>query len=321
MTPTVVLHPERPPGVRRELGALAAAGEIELVVADDAEAVHRALVEGADVLATYRWEPRFLQPSLRWVAGEGAGIEQYPLAELRASGVVLTTGSGVHSSAVAEHAMALLLALTRRVWESAAAVGRRSWERLPATELDGATAVVLGLGTIGEAIARRASCFGMSVVGVKRDPASYRGVVREVVAPDHLVEVCGRADVLFAVLPATPETVGIVGDAVLEALDDGWLVNVGRGNAVDQDALLRAVTAGRLRGAGLDVVPEEPLPVDSPLWELPNVALTPHIAGSTPAYGRRWVELFRRNLAAFHGSGPWVNLVGAAAVPVADGQE
>lgn len=302
----VVLHPEQPPGVREQLQAF---GDIELVTPDDADGVHQALVDGAPILVTFRWEQRFLQPSLRWIAGEGAGFEQYPIDELDAAGVVLTTATGVHTVSVAEHAMGLLLALTRRIGEATRDAVHHVWHERPGADLEGRTAAVLGLGTIGEAIARLARAFGMEVIGYKRDPAAYDGAVTEVFGPRDLPEVCRRADVLFVVLPGGDATHHLIGREELAALGAGWIVNVGRGPVVDEEALVEALTTGELRGAGLDVFETEPLPDSSKLWDLPSVVMTPHTAGDSPRYGQRWAAIFRSNLRAFDGGGGWRNRV------------
>jgi phosphoglycerate dehydrogenase-like enzyme len=168
---------------------------------------------------------------------------------------------------------------------------------------------VLGLGTIGERIARVAAAFGMRVVGTKRHPAGYRGTAERVFLPGGTVEACRMADVVVIALPGGPETAGIVGREALAALDDGWLVNVGRGSVVDEEALVEALTAGRLRGAGLDVVAVEPLPEDSPLWDLPGIVMSPHCAGVSPRYAERLAEITAANLLALRGEGPWVNRI------------
>jgi D-2-hydroxyacid dehydrogenase (NADP+) len=306
MTYRVVLYPEQPPGVREQLTAL---DDFELVTPSDADGVYDELVAGAPILVTFRWEDRFLQPSLRWIAGEGAGFEQYPLEKLDEAGVVLTTATGVHTVSVAEHTMGLLLALTRKIGEATRDAVDHVWHERPGTDLEGLTGAVLGLGTIGEAIAKLAKAFGMEVIGYKRNPDDYDGSVDEVFGPDDLIEVCERADVLFVVLPGGDETYHLISREALQALGPGWIVNVGRGPVVDEDALVESLTAGQLRGAGLDVFETEPLPDDSKLWDLPNVVLTPHTAGDSPRYGERWVEIFRQNLRALDGEGPWINRV------------
>jgi len=306
--PVIVLHPTLPPGVRDHLAAVAG---VTCTSARDGDEVFAALNAGGNVLVTHTWEDRFLTPSLRWIAGTGAGFEQYPLDRLSAQGVVLTTAAGVHADCVAEHAFALLLALTRRVGEAVRFMEHTRWEPLIGEELAGKTMAIVGLGRIGDAIARRAMSWGVSVVGVKRNPASYSGPVAKVHASSDLVEVCAQADILMLASPARPDGRPVVGAAELDALGAGWIVNIGRGSLVDEAALIKALTSGQLRGAGLDVTCTEPLPQDSPLWRNPKVVITAHNAGASPGFGIRWGKLFDRNLAAFTEGGPWINRLGA----------
>lgn len=305
-----MLHPHRPRGIREELAELEHQGAIELVVARDADDVASALADGASVLATFRWEERFLQPSLRWVASISAGVEQYPLGLLEREGVALTTASGVNAIAVAEHAMMLLLGCVRRVDAAVVSQTHRRWERHgPRLELHGSTMVIAGIGAIGERVAELATGFGMRVLGVKRNPDDYDGCAERVVGPEELVDVCGEADVLVNALPGGEGTRHLISAPALEALDAGWLVSVGRGSVVDEAALVAALEAGHVRGAGLDVFDDEPLDEASPLWTAPGVLITAHVGGLSPNYGRRWVELFRHNLAAFTHQGAWRNRV------------
>ncbi len=306
----VVLHPNRPPGVEAFLRALPG---ITLHPAANEQEVVQALDAGAQVLATFVWRDAFLRPSLRWIAGMGAGIEQYPLEQLGARDVVLTTAAGVHAGCVAEHAFALLLALTRRVGESARNMVGQHWQALPGEELAGKKLAIVGLGRIGEEVAQRAQNWGLRIVGVKRDPTRYHGCVTEVRGPDQLAAVCEWADIVLLCAPAAPDRRCLIGEPELQCLGAGWIVNVGRGSLIDENALVHALTAGRLRGAGLDVTAVEPLPAESPLWRLPQVVITAHNAGDSPGYGPRWGAIFERNLAAFTGNGEWTNRVVAAA--------
>lgn len=306
MTTRVVLHPSRVTGIAAEL---AATGGVELVDARTETEVIDALASGVPVLLTYRWKPEFLRPGLRWIQGMGAGFEQYPLADLDARGIVLTTATGVHVS-VAESAVGLILALTRRLGEAVRNSVAHEWKALQGPEVAGSTVGIIGLGTIGEGVARRLQGWDVHLVGVKRRPEDYAGVVPEVYGPDRLVEVCRRCDIVVVTLPGSEETRHMIGAAELAALGDGYLVNVGRGSVVDEAALVAALEAGTLRGAGLDVFETEPLPADSPLWDMENVVITPHSAGNSPRYGERLAAIFRRNLAVFlGGEGPWINRV------------
>ncbi|HSV77625.1 MAG TPA: D-2-hydroxyacid dehydrogenase [Ramlibacter sp.] len=306
----VVLHPQRPPGVEAFLRELP---QVTLLTPPDEDGVVRALEAGAQVLATYVWRDTFLRPSLRWIAGLGAGYEQYPLGQLAEANVVLTTAAGVHTGCVAEHAFALMLALTRRLGEAMRNMVGHRWQALPGEELFGKKLAIVGLGRIGEEIARRAQSWGMQVVGVKRNPHQYQGCVGDVRGADRLADVCEWADMVLLAAPASPDRRPLVGERELQRLDRGWIVNVGRGSLIDEAALVRALVSGGLRGAGLDVTAIEPLPADSPLWDLPNVVITAHNAGDSPGYGPRWGAIFMENLSAFNGSSGWVNRVGASA--------
>ena len=204
----------------------------------DDDGVARALQQGGEVLVTYTWRPDFLAPSLRWIAGCGTGIEQYPLEALSAQGVTLTNAAGVHADCVAEHAFALMLALTRRIGEASRHMERAAWVPLPGEELGGKRLAIIGLGGIGEGVARRASHWNMSIVGIKRNPAAYGGCITDVRGPDALGEVCEWADIVLLCLPALPDRRALIGAAELERLGAGWLVNVGRGSLVDEAALV-----------------------------------------------------------------------------------
>jgi len=288
--------------------ALAALESIELVASDTDAGVIAALGD-APALVTFRWRDEFLTSGLRWVQAASAGVDQFPLETLGEAGVVLTSARGVHGPQVAEHAFGMLLALTRGIAAAVRSQARHDWTRPAVTELSGRTMGVLGLGTIGEAVAVRAVAFGMTVIGTKRDPGAYTGVAAEVLGPDGTLEVCRQADVLVVALPAGPGTDRLVGEAELQALGTGLLVNVGRGRVVDEAALAAALLTGSLGGAGLDVFEEEPLPGDSPLWDLPNVVVSPHCAGVSPDYGTRLSGIVAENARALRGERPWVNRI------------
>jgi phosphoglycerate dehydrogenase-like enzyme len=302
--PKVVLAPTTGESIP---SALRNVGGIELVTPgwDD---VATALAD-AEVLVSFLWRDEFLTPSLRWIQSISAGTEQFPASRLEEAGVVLTSAVGIHGPQVAEHALALLLALTRGVGRAALQRAGRDWSVPPVYEIGGMTMAVLGLGVLGEAIAERAKALGMSVIGVKRDVAGYDGNAEEVYPPERLTEVLERADVAVVTLPGGEETRHLIGADEIGAIGAGWLINVGRGSVVDERALIAALEDGGLRGAGLDVFEDEPLCGDSPLWDLANVVMTPHVAGASPHYGVRLAEIFRANLAAFRGNGEWVNRV------------
>jgi D-2-hydroxyacid dehydrogenase (NADP+) len=306
MTIRAVLHPASVTGLAEEVAATPGLELIE--AASDAE-VEAALADGVPILLTYTWREEFMKPGLRWIQGVGAGFEQYPLNDFAREGVVLTTATGVHVC-VAEGAFGLILALTRRIAEAVRNAQRHEWIVREGVELAGSTIGIIGLGTIGEAFAKRAQGWEVELIGFKRHPDQYSGVVPHVYGPSDLLEVCRRSDILVITMPGSKDTYHLIGAEELEALGEGWLVNVGRGSVVDEQALIDALSKGRLLGAGLDVFEQEPLPADSPLWDMPNVVITPHSAGNTPRYGERLAGIFRQNLRAFSGEeAPWVNRV------------
>ena len=288
--------------------AIAAVAGVRATVVGDMAAMPAA-VASASVLVTFRWSDDWVIPGLRWIQSTSAGTDQYPLAALAANGTVLTSARGIHEVQVSEHALGMLLAMTRGIGVTARQQGQSVWKWTPVAELSGMTLGVLGLGVIGEGVARRAAGFGMRVIGTKAHPGDYSGVAAEVFPPEQTLEVFRRADAVVITLPGGDATRHLVGEAELEALRGGWLVNVGRGPVVDEVALVAAMQQGVLAGVALDVFETEPLPADSPLWSLPGVLITPHIAGSSPRYGERLAALFTRNLAAYRGMGEWENRV------------
>lgn len=306
MSVQVVLHPAGVPGLDEELRNIQG---IRLVEAADNDAVYDALSSEDSILLTYTWQDRFLTDGLKWVQGVGAGYEQYPLEQFDAAEVTLTTATGVHV-VVAESAVGMLLALMRNIAHSIRDTSKRVWQPRDGVELAGSTIGIVGLGTIGEEFARRMQGWDVNLIGFKRDPGSYSGVVETVYGPDQLLDLCRESDVLVITLPGSEATQHIIGREQLEALGAGWLVNVGRGSVVDEDALVGVLTDGELRGAGLDVFEVEPLPTTSPLWDLENVVITPHSAGNTPRYGERLAKIFRHNLDVYNGAdAPWINRV------------
>ena len=301
----IVLAPVGGSGFAAALSAVDGVTEVATPPLDEVGAA----LSGTEVLVAFQWEDEWLVPGLRWIQSVSAGTDQFPLDGLRDAEVVLTSAVGIHDVQVSEHAFGLLLGLTRGIGASVRNQTNRVWEWPTVVDLSGMTLGVLGLGVIGEAVARLAKAFGMVVLGTKRLVDGYSGAADEVFGPDETLEVFRRSDAVIVTLPGTPETAGVVGLEEFDALAGGFFINVGRGSVVDESALIEALRSGGLRGVGLDVFREEPLSEDSPLWSMPNVIITPHLAGASPRYGERLAELFARNLAAFHGEGEWVNRV------------
>ena len=301
---TVVLHPFHSPGVPEALSQLP---DISLVFPATDSDIPTALASDA-VLVTAIWNDAYLQPGLRWIQSHSAGYNQYPIDKLRDRGVILTSASGVHI-VCAEHAIGLLLALTRDIHLGIRAMPARTWDTHVAPEIAGRTVVIAGLGAIGEAIAVRLAGWDVRLIGVTRSPKDYRGVLEDVRPLPALAEACREASILMVALPLATETRHLVTGAVLDALGAGWVTNVSRGPVIDEAALIDRLRDGRLLGAGLDVTETEPLPADSPLWNMGNVVITPHMAGLTPRYGERLAKLLTENLRAYRGQGPWRNRI------------
>jgi phosphoglycerate dehydrogenase-like enzyme len=249
---------------------------------------------------------------LRWVHALGAGVEN--LCQDVAGTEIRVTNNHIHGEVIADHVFAFILAHARRMREAFDYQAARRWvhEELVGAPLAGRTIGILGLGSIGVQVARRARAFGMRVVGTKRRPAPVPGVER-VWPPEGIDAVLREAAVLVLTLPLTPATRGILGAREMALLPEGaFVVNIARGGLIDEPALIAALRSEHLSGAGLDVFAEEPLPPDSPLWTLPRLMITPHVAGDFPGYMDRLIPLFCGNLRRYLAGQPLENVVDTA---------
>ncbi len=240
---------------------------------------------------------------LRFIQAIGAGTDQFPLEELKKRGIRLASARGVNYRAVAEHAMALILALTRRLPEARDNQAKRVWRGMIGDlsrredELGGKMLLVVGLGQIGGRLAQLAKAFDMRVIGLRRDPAAGRGAADSVHAMGEFKSLLPEADIVALTCPLTKETEKLVdGEALARMKPSTYLVNLARGRVVDEPALVEALAARRIAGAGIDVTAEEPLAPTSPLWGMEHVLLTPHTAGETRRYEDNVIEILRDNL-------------------------
>lgn len=304
---------------RSHVDALAARfPDVRFDVPRDAAEADR-LLPGADVVLGFAVRrDNFDQAArLRWIHATSAGVGSLLFPELVESPVRLTNGRGLHATAMAEHALAVLLAFARKLHLARDAQGERRWtqEALwtgtpPFGQLDGATLGLVGLGAVGAAVAVRARALGMRVIAVRRRPAEPPAPADAQWGPERLDEMLAAADAVVLCPPLTPATRGLLDAARLARLrPHAVLVNLGRGALVDEPALVEALRAGRLAGAALDVTREEPLPAGSPLWSLPQVILTPHVSGLGPRYWERAMDQFADHLRAFLDGRPLPNLV------------
>lgn len=262
-----------------------------------------------------------LASKLKWMHSLMTGVAQLCYSEMVASPVVLTNAATVHAPVVAEHAWALIMAMSRRIPSGVRAQDRREWaaaaieqETPRLFELGGLTMCVVGLGAIGSEVARRARAFGMRVIAVKRRPERGREDGNEVVGPDRLLDALTQADVVVLAAPSTPETRHLIGERELAAMKPAaLLVNVARGTLIDEAALVLALEERRIGGAALDVTETEPLPAESPLWRAPNVLITPHLASATERLWNRHYELLDENVRRYLAGQSLLNVVDKAA--------
>jgi phosphoglycerate dehydrogenase-like enzyme len=293
----------------------AAAPDMQVMITRDREEIEAALDEVEIVAGSF---PHDLFPrarNLRWFQEWSAGTDwllRYP--EAADLDFVLTNASGVHPIPISEHIFAFLLAFSRGLHRAIRAQGRHEW--IPQAgqkelfELAGKTMLLVGAGAIGERTARVAVALGMRVLGVRRDPTVGAPNVEQMFGPGQLPDLLPEADFVVLTIPLTHETRGMIGERELRAMKPtAYLVNIGRGGTVQEQALVRALEEEWIAGAGLDVFETEPLAEDSPLWAMDNVIITSHYAGGTPHYHERAVGIFLDNLRRYRAGEPLRNVV------------
>jgi phosphoglycerate dehydrogenase-like enzyme len=241
---------------------------------------------------------------LKFIQSASAGVDQYSRDALAAHGIRLASAQGVNARAVSEHAMALILALSRKLPEARDNQVKHVWRGMIGDlaqredELGGKTLLIVGLGRIGSRLAQLAKAFDLRVIAIRRDPAAGAAGADEIWGMGELKKLLPQADFVALTCPLTKATEGLIDAAALGAMKrSAFLVNVARGRCVDEPALIAALTAGRIAGAALDCTQEEPLPPTSPLWEMKNVLVTPHTAGETRRYEDNVLDLLQENLA------------------------
>lgn len=262
--------------------------------------------------------PDFLNKAsnLRWVQVQSAGVDRYlsidPL--MKNDDIVLSNFRGVHGPAIADHAMAMLLSLTRNIKFYTTNQEEGQWRRGKTPQksiaLEGKTMLVVGLGGIGSEIAQRANGFGMRVIGTRRSDSPSPDYIKQVGKPSELLALLPEADVVALAVPLTPETQDLLDAEAFAAMKPGaYLINIARGKVVNTDAMMEALKSGKLAGACLDVTDPEPLPKDHPLWQQANVIITPHIAGNSEVTNQRRSALTVENLRRFAAGEPLLNVV------------
>jgi len=243
----------------------------------------------ADIFVGYSLRPEQLKEAkkLKWIHSTAAGVAQLMYSELRDSGIMVTNPSGIFSVPMAEHTMGLLLALARNFPDSVRGQDRARWAQQEIwdqpqhlTELNGKVLLIVGYGSIGREVAKRAKAFDMRVWGVTRSGMGEQAYVENIFAVSQLAEALPDADYVMICAPETAETKDLIGAAEIAKMKRGArLINVARGSLLDETALVQALERGALGGAALDVAQTEPLPAESPLWKAPNLFVTPHTSG------------------------------------------
>ncbi len=287
---------------RDYLNAQAGTHGIDLTVVGSATALRQAMAN-AEVLVTNEIPPGSIAGSTRlmWIHAIAAGVEGIMVPEVMNSEVCVTNSAGTMAPEVAEHALALVLALTRRIDLSIKAQAEKRWASIrrdhPPIGLSDLTLAIIGYGNIGRAIGERARPFGLKVIGLRRHASPDDGVAEEIVGRDRLRDVLSRADIVVVALPIVEQTRALFGRAEFHAMKRrAVFINIGRGAVIDEAALAAALGAGDIAGAACDVFIEEPLPRASPLWTAPNFIVSPHLAGASEQVWIRVIDLIFENL-------------------------
>lgn len=258
-------------------------------------------IQEADILFTGKISDETIQKAtrLQWIQAKTAGVDYLlNLPSLRRE-VVITSTRGIHGPQMSEMAILLMLALNRNFPQIVRNQDQKIWDRWPGRLLYQKKVGILGVGVIGEEIARKCKIFGMTVFGidiVKREVAA----VDQFYGPEELLQVTKEVDYFIIVAPSTPQTQKMVGAEALSSMKPtAFLINLGRGEIVDEEALIHALKTEKIAGAALDTFRTEPLPKDHPLWEMKNVILTPHVGGMSEIYVEQVLSIFEENLRRF----------------------
>lgn len=288
-------------------------------------------LHNVDILYTFHAPfPLDAAPRLKWVQLSSTGVNHLLEHPIMDSDIIITTTRGIHATPMAEFVFGSLLSVGRHLNEMQKDQQDHRWRELAyweakgGLELRGRTIGIVGYGAIGGEIGRLAAAFGMEVLAVRRCPGRQRSspggmlpgtgdlaesIPKRVYGPAQLREVLPQCDIVILTVPLTTETVSLIGEDEIAAMKpSAYLVNVARGQVVDESALLHALQTGRLGGAVLDTFQEEPLPASSPFWDLPNVLVTPHVAPNSSFYNDRAVDVFAENLSRYLAGEPLLNV-------------
>ncbi|MEM7032306.1 MAG: D-2-hydroxyacid dehydrogenase [Chloroflexota bacterium] len=286
----------------------------QLIITQDREHIESILDDIEIAVCSFPQDLVEKASNLRWFQNWHAGADwvlRYP--DLNEKDIVITNTSGVHAIPISEHIMAFLLALGRNFPSQMRNQVQHTWAwpgKDTIFELSGKTMLLIGVGAIGSYTARLASSFGMKVIGVRRNPEQAVDGISQMLGQDNFQGALPEANFVVLTLPLTAETKGIIGaDELAQMNSSAFIINTGRGPTIDQAALVQALQTGQIAGAGLDVADPEPLPENSPLWDMENVIITAHYSGVTPHYTERALAIFLDNLARYVDGRPLRNVV------------
>jgi len=293
-------------------------GEVRIIVGDSAEAFEQ---EAANANVLFNWSGHLalfktvfgMCPHLLWVHSRSVGLERTLFPELKESPVPLTNGVGVFSASLGEFALGAILYFAkdfrRMIRNQMAGV----WEAFDVSWVSGQTVGIIGYGDIGRAVAARVRAMGMTVLAVKRHASplgSADELVEQTYAPEHRLEMLPRCDYVVVAAPLTSETLGMIGEAEFAAMKrSAVVINVGRGPVIYEQAMVRALSSGRIKGAALDVFDHEPLPAGHPFYKLENVLLSPHCADHTVDWLDNAMKFFIEQYHRFQSGEPLRNIV------------
>lgn len=257
-----------------------------------------------------------LAPNVKWMQATSSGIGQalhkLQYAE-RMPNTIFTSARGVHDQPLAEFCLMVMMAFNKKLIHTLESQKRKHWERFAGTDLRGKTIGIIGMGKVGQRVGQLCQCLGMKVLGVKRDTHGVEPTsvyADELYDQNELEKVVPRAEYLILIAPHTPETEKMIGEKQLLMLPKGAiLINIGRGALIDEPALVNALQSGHLGGAGLDVFEVEPLPQDSPLWDMPNVIVSPHSGSTSDKENELITDIFCENLKRYLEGKPLINVI------------
>ncbi len=283
---------------------------VEVAIVNDEKSVLEVVMDAEVVFGKFNKELFSSAKRLRWVQTKGAGVDGLLFPDFIESNIALTSASGIHRIQISEMVVAMMLILTKQMHKFMRYKFEAKWQPHTPDELAGKTVGILGLGSIGSEIAKKTKCLGMKVIALRKHPNKKPDYVDEILGSEGLDRLLRQSDFVVLSLPLTGETRHMFGEEQFRSMKPtAYVINTGRGALIDTNALLKALKEGWIAGAGLDVFENEPLPADSELWKLDNIVITPHVAGASPYYDERAVEVFCDNLKRYIAGKPLRNVV------------